>query len=62
LLTEHTPAIAFSAEHSVSGIAYLTPLVSLLLLTVFRLSSVSWVTVLGALLIVFGAYRASQPS
>ncbi|MBZ9677252.1 DMT family transporter [Mesorhizobium sp. ES1-1] len=45
---------------TISGIAYLTPLVSLLLLAAFGVASISWMTIVGALLIVTGAYTASR--
>jgi drug/metabolite transporter (DMT)-like permease len=45
---------------TISGIAYLTPMVALLLLTMFGVASISWLTVAGALLIVSGAYMASR--
>ena len=45
---------------TISGIAYLTPLMSLLLLAAFGVASISWMTMVGALLIVAGAYTASR--
>lgn len=51
--TGQTPAIA--------GIAYLTPLASLLLLVLFGIATVSWWTGVGAVLIVAGAFAASRP-
>lgn len=45
---------------AISGLAYLTPLVSLLLLSLLGVVSVSWLTVAGALLIVCGALVAAR--
>lgn len=44
---------------TISGLAYLTPLVGLLLLALFAASSSSGVTAVGAVLIVTGALAAS---
>ena len=45
---------------TISGLAYLTPLVGLLLLALFGAADVSWVTAAGAGLIVAGALAASR--
>jgi hypothetical protein len=45
---------------TISGLAYLTPLVSLLLLTLLGTAAVSWGTAAGAVLIVAGALAASR--
>jgi len=46
----------------VSGLAYLTPLVGLLLLALLGAAAVSWTTAAGAVLIVAGALAASRAS
>lgn len=45
---------------TISGLAYLTPLVSLVLLSLLGAAAVSWVTATGAVLIVAGALAASR--
>lgn len=45
---------------AISGLAYLTPLLSLLLLALFGVATVSWSVALGAVLIVAGALAASR--
>jgi hypothetical protein len=49
---------------TISGLAYLTPLVGLLLLSLLGAAAVSWGTAAGAVLIVAGALAAlkSLPS
>ena len=45
---------------TIAGLAYLTPLFGLLLLALFGAAQVSWITAVGAPLIVAGALAASQ--
>lgn len=45
---------------TIAGIAYLTPLLGLLLLAMLGVAAVSWVTAAGAVLIVTGAMAASR--
>jgi drug/metabolite transporter (DMT)-like permease len=45
---------------TISGLAYLTPLVGLLLLSLLGVAAVSWATLTGGMLIVAGALAASR--